>query len=116
VLLLDALHYWVPEKQEFILKKVRRALRPGGRLVLRDAARAESAAHRRVDFWERMATRLGQHQTVEGLHFLTLTELTNTLKRAGFAHWEIKPGTPQDSNILLTAWVEAPQFSPAQTR
>src|SRR5208282_4748046 len=45
VLLLDVLHYWTPEKQELILRKACRALRPGGRLILREAARADSGEH-----------------------------------------------------------------------
>jgi 1-acyl-sn-glycerol-3-phosphate acyltransferase len=107
VLLLDVLHYWTPEKQASILRKACRALRPGGRLILREAARTESAEHRRVEWWERWATRLGHNQTVEGLHFLTAAELTESLQQAGFAHWDIKSGTGRDSNILLTASVEA---------
>ncbi len=72
ILLLDVLHYWTPDKQQLILNKARQALRPGGRLILRDGARAENEAHRRVHFWERVATRIGHNQTKEGLHFLTL--------------------------------------------
>jgi uncharacterized protein len=103
VLLLDVLHYWTPEKQELILRKACRALRIGGRLILRDAARSESAEHRRVERWERFATRMGHHQTVEGLHFQTASEFMGALKRAGFAKWEIRHESGQDSNILLTA-------------
>jgi SAM-dependent methyltransferase len=103
VLLLDVLHYWTPEKQELILRKVCRALRLGGRLILRDSARAESARHRRVERWERFATRMGHNQTVEGLHFRTDAELMGSLKRAGFARWEIRHESGRDSNILLTA-------------
>ena len=69
VLLLDVLHYWAPEKQELILSKACRALHPGGRLVLRDAARAETEAHRHVERWENFATRTGHNQTKEALNF-----------------------------------------------
>ncbi len=116
VLLLDVLHYWVPEKQELILRKACRALRPGGRLVLRDAARAGTEAHRQVERWENFATRIGHNQTKEGLNFLTIDELTDILKRAGFGGIDIKPVMAQDSNILLTASVEVSQFAVAQTR
>ena len=105
VLLLDVLHYWQPEKQRQILEKARRALRPGGRLILRDGARADSEAHRRVDFWERIATRIGHNKTREGLHFLTLAELEAMLKRAGFAGWDIKREAGRDSNVMLVARV-----------
>jgi 1-acyl-sn-glycerol-3-phosphate acyltransferase len=103
ILLLDVLHYWTPEKQQLILNKSRQALRPGGRLILRDAARAESEAHRRVDFWERIATRIGHNKTVEGLHFQTRAGLETALRQAGFAKSEIKPGAGRDSNVLLVA-------------
>jgi 1-acyl-sn-glycerol-3-phosphate acyltransferase len=103
ILLLDVLHYWTPEKQQLILNKARQALRPGGRLILRDAARAENEAHRRVTFWEKIATRLGHNKTVEGLHFQTRAELEAALQRAGFAQFEIKPGAGRDSNVLLVA-------------
>ncbi|HEY2330177.1 MAG TPA: 1-acyl-sn-glycerol-3-phosphate acyltransferase [Verrucomicrobiae bacterium] len=105
VLLLDVLHYWQPEKQRFILEKARRALRPGGRLILRDGVRADSAGHRRVHRWEKFATRCGLNRTQEGLHFLTLAEMEAALKTAGFASWEIKRGAGRDSNVLLVATV-----------
>ncbi len=114
VLLLDVLHYWQPEKQQEILNRVRQTLRPGGRLILRDAARAESDGHRHIDFWERIATRVGHNKTVEGLHFLTLEELEGMLKAAGFVRWEIKREAGRGSNLLLLASVpELPQCSDA---
>jgi 1-acyl-sn-glycerol-3-phosphate acyltransferase len=103
ILLLDVLHYWTPEKQQLILKKARQALRPGGRLILRDAARAENEAHQRVDFWEKIATRIGHNKTVEGLHFQTRAELETALQQAGFPTCEIKLGAGRDSNVLLVA-------------
>jgi uncharacterized protein len=103
ILLLDVLHYWTPEKQQLILNKARQALRPDGRLILRDAARAENDAHRRVNFWEKIATRLGHNKTVEGLHFQTRAGLEAALRQAGFAQCEIKPGAGRDSNVLLVA-------------
>ena len=105
VLLLDVLHYWQPEKQQFILNRARKALRPGGRLVLRDGARAESDGHRRIHRWEKFATRFGMNRTVEGLHFLTLAELEAALKSTGFVNWEIKRAAGRDSNLLLIATV-----------
>ena len=105
ILLLDVLHYWTPEKQQMILNKARQALRPGGKLILRDAARAENEAHQRVDFWEKIATRIGHNNTVEGLHFQTRAELEAALRQAGFAQWELKHGAGRDSNVLLVATV-----------
>jgi 1-acyl-sn-glycerol-3-phosphate acyltransferase len=109
VLLLDVLHYWTPEKQQLILNKARQALRLGGRLILRDGAREESDAHRRVHRWETFATRIGHNKTEEGLHFQSITEMTAALQRAGFARWDIRREAGRDSNVLLIAWVEAQQ-------
>lgn len=105
ILLLDVLHYWTPEKQQLILGKARCALRPGGRLILRDGARADSAAHQRVHRWEQFATRLGLNRTKDGLHFLTQAELESAIQRAGFAGWEIKRAGGRDSNLMLVARV-----------
>jgi 1-acyl-sn-glycerol-3-phosphate acyltransferase len=105
VLLLDVLHYWQPEKQQLILNKARKALRPGGRLILREGARAESAGHRRIYRWEKFATRFGLNRTLEGLHFLSLAEMETALKSAGFADWKIKRDAGRDSNVLLIATV-----------
>ena len=103
ILLLDVLHYWTPEKQQVILDKARRALRPSGKLILRDGAKADDGAHRHVHRWEKFATRLGLNQTREGLHFQTLNELIDALKNAGFTRWEIVREAGRDSNVLLVA-------------
>jgi len=105
ILLLDVLHYWTAEKQQLILNKVRAALRPGGRLVLRDGARAEGAAHRRIHRWEEFATRVGMNRTQEGLHFQTRAELEAMLRCAGFANCEIKADAGNDSNVMMLAFV-----------
>jgi len=106
VLLVDVLHYWAPEKQQLILNKVRRVLRLGGRLILRDGAKRGDAGHRRVHFWERIATRIGHNKTREGLHFVTLAELEAMLRRAGFARWDLQHEGGNDSNVMLVATVE----------
>ncbi len=103
ILLLDVLHYWVPEKQQLILDRARRALNPGGKLILRDGARADDGGHRHVHRWEKFATFFGLNQTREGLRFLTQAELIDSLKRAGFARWEIIPHAGKGSNIMIVA-------------
>lgn len=103
VLLLDALHYWVPAKQEAVLRRAHDALRPGGRLVLRDAARSGMDAHRRIARAERIATALGIHRTVEGLHFLSLDEWTAMARRAGFRDVRVVADAGIGSNVMLTA-------------
>jgi predicted exporter/SAM-dependent methyltransferase len=103
VLLLDVLHYWQPDKQRQLLVKARQSLRPGGKLILRDAARADTKQHRWVEMWERFATRTGQNKTIEGLHFLTVAELTAALEAAGFTQITVTPTGERDSNVLVVA-------------
>jgi 1-acyl-sn-glycerol-3-phosphate acyltransferase len=105
VLLLDVLHYWTAEKQQEILSKARRSLRPGGRLVLRDGARTGGKCHQRVHRWERFATWAGMNRTKEGLHFQSQAELEVMLRNAGFARWEGKSGAGNDSNVMIVALV-----------
>ena len=107
ILLLDVLHYWTPAKQQLILDRARRALRPGGRLILRDAARAENAGHEHVTFWEKIAVWIGHNRTVEGLHFQTQAQLEAALRQAGFAV-EQPGGGGRGSNVLLVG-VPAPR-------
>ena len=107
ILLLDVLHYWTPDKQQSILNKARRALRPGGKLILRDGAKADDGAHRHVHRWEVFATKLGLNQTSEGLHFQSLAELQAALKQAGFNSVEIIREGGSGSNVLLVASVAA---------
>ena len=107
VLLLDVLHYWTPDKQLKILEKVRQALRPGGKLVLRDAAKGNGQAHRHTRLWEIYATKVGLNRTREGLNFLTFEELQATLKRAGFTRCEVVHEVTKNSNHLIVASVEA---------
>ncbi|MDR3458451.1 MAG: 1-acyl-sn-glycerol-3-phosphate acyltransferase [Verrucomicrobiae bacterium] len=105
VLLLDVLHYWVADKQQKILEKARHALRPGGKLILRDGAKAQDAAHKHIHRWEVFATKFGLNHTREGLHFQTLAELQAALKRAGFTHCELIREAGRGSNVLLVASV-----------
>ncbi|MFO1487274.1 MAG: 1-acyl-sn-glycerol-3-phosphate acyltransferase [Verrucomicrobiota bacterium] len=105
VLLLDVLHYCHPDKQQLILNKARRALRPGGRLILRDGASESSSAHRRIQFGEKIATWLGMNRNVEGLHFRSLPQIEAMLRSAGFANWEINREAGHGSNVMLVAKV-----------
>jgi 1-acyl-sn-glycerol-3-phosphate acyltransferase len=105
ILLLDVLHYWQPAKQQRILTKARQALRPGGRLVLRDGVRAGTEAHRKVHRWELFATWIGHNRTKEGLHFQTFAEIEVMLRTAGFSSWVVKAEAKQDSNVMLVAQI-----------
>ena len=103
VLLLDVLHYWQPARQAEVLGKARAALRPGGLLILREAARSDGEGHRWVDRWERFAVRIGHNKTEEGLHFRSREELEQELRTAGFSRVELRPAAGRGSNVLLVA-------------
>jgi len=105
ILLLDVLHYWTPDKQQIILDKARRALRPGGRLILRDAARAEDQAHRRVDFWEKIATRIGHQPDGRGPAFPDPRRTGSHAATRWFHGLQTQAGAGRDSNVLLVATV-----------
>ncbi len=106
VLLLDVLHYAPPARQRELLARVRRALSPGGRLVIRDMFREASAGHRRCAFWERFAMRLGLNKAPEGLHDVTLEEMHAMLREAGFVRVEEVAKAGRGSNRMLVAWRE----------
>ncbi len=104
VLLLDVLHYWSADKQDALLARIRAALRPGGRLIMRDAMRDESAAHSRVVFWERFATAISHNRAAEKMCFRSLPDIRAALERAGFRNVTgVQGRTGLGSNMLITA-------------
>jgi SAM-dependent methyltransferase len=102
-LLGDVLHYFPDAVKAELLQRIFAALRPGGRLVLRDAMAEETSAHRTVTRWEKIAVRLGQNRTHHGLHFTDEPTHRALLCAAGFADVEIRRETGRGSNRLLLA-------------
>jgi SAM-dependent methyltransferase len=103
VVILDVLHYVTHAEQEAVLARVRDALVPGGRLLLRvgDAASRRGFA---ISQWvDRAVTRLRGH-TVPPVYGRTLAEWTAQLRQLGLLV-EARPmsaGTPF-ANVLLVA-------------
>ena len=71
--------------------------------VKTDLAKARGQGHRHTRLWEIYATKGGLNQTRDGLHFRTLEELRDELKRAGFASCEVVHDATKNSNVLLVA-------------
>jgi SAM-dependent methyltransferase len=103
VVILDVLHYVDLDAQEGVLRRVRDALQPGGRLLLRvgDAASRRGFA---ISQWvDRTVTRIRGHK-VSPTWGRTLQEWTALLQRLGFRVQSIpmSKGTPF-ANVLLVA-------------
>jgi SAM-dependent methyltransferase len=107
VVILDVLHYVDLEAQEGVLRRVRQALQPGGRLLLRvgDAGSRRGFA---VSQWvDRTVTRIRGHR-VSPTWGRPLSDWIDLLQRLGFTvrSLPMSQGTPF-ANVLLVADVEA---------
>jgi 1-acyl-sn-glycerol-3-phosphate acyltransferase len=93
VLLTDVLHYWSPGRQDEILRRAWSCLRPGGRLVMRDACADRSATHQGVRWIERWARWVG-HNRGGAHHYRTLDEYVAALRALGCAEVQVlrEPG------------------------
>jgi 2-polyprenyl-3-methyl-5-hydroxy-6-metoxy-1,4-benzoquinol methylase len=99
----DLLHYFPRPLKLEILRKAWRAIRPGGRLVLRDACHAETKPHRAVVRGERWAVWAGLNKTDHGLHFESLAAHLDLLREAGFSPLQTNPQGGLGSNLLIVA-------------
>ena len=103
VVILDVLHYVTHEEQDAVLQRVRDALRPGGRLLLR-VGDADSRRGFAVSQWvDRIVTRLRGHR-VPPTFGRPLARWRDALTRLGFevAAQPMSEGTPF-ANVLLVA-------------
>ena len=105
ITLIDVLHYDEADRQEALLKRCRAALRPGGRLLLREGDGARSGGARWTQIVETWVTRLGWNRGPV-VRFRPISELRSTLVSLGFQVEEDElanrffPG-----NVLLVAQV-----------
>ncbi len=83
ITLVDMLHYWDADAQRAILSRCRAALRPGGRLLVRegDPARRGGARFTRAIEW--LVTRLGWNRGPQ-VRFRPVDELRADLEALGF--------------------------------
>jgi SAM-dependent methyltransferase len=109
IVIFDVLHYVDYDAQVRILERVRTALAPRGKLLLRVANATGSARFRFTEWTDRLATRL-RGQAFERLWSRPLDEWRSELARHGL-HATPRPmsaGTPFD-NVLLVASYHEPQ-------
>jgi hypothetical protein len=105
--ILDVLHYVDLAAQEGVLQRVRQALAPGGRLLLRVGDAANTRGFRISQWVDHTVTRIRGHR-VSPTWGRTLADWTALLQRLGFSVHSIpmSQGTPF-ANVLLVADLEA---------
>jgi len=102
VLLCDVLHYFPRALKARILQRAFEALRPGGRLIVREAC-SDSPTHRVVAWSERFAVWTGHNLTERGLHFEAAAGYRSLLEAAGFIEVRRIPEAGLGSNVMLVA-------------
>ncbi|MBK8253356.1 MAG: DUF2062 domain-containing protein [Polyangiaceae bacterium] len=101
VLLIDLLHYFKPEEQEQILRNAAGAVRPGGRILIREADTERGFRSFMTLAEERFFT-LVRFNRGERVHFLPAKTRTKILEEMGFT-CEVRPawGKTPFSNVLI---------------
>lgn len=102
ILLVDVLHYLPPADQDEVLARAARALRPGGRLLVRETDGAAAGPGRFLRFVERLVVRAGYNRG-EQLFFRPASELERALVALGLHIESGRPDAPVSANVLLVA-------------
>ncbi|MEZ4266523.1 MAG: DUF2062 domain-containing protein [Myxococcota bacterium] len=101
ITLVDVLHYYEPADQRALLARCAAALRPGGRLIIREGDRAREGGARWTRLVERVVTKLGWNRG-PAVHFRPAADLQADLEALGFTV-AITPlaGSLHPGNVLL---------------
>lgn len=84
ILLMDALHYLLPEQQDALLRTCYEALLPGGVLILRDGVKEDRKKHETTKLTEIFSTRILRfNKTSNNLHFISKTHITDFFELRG---------------------------------
>jgi 1-acyl-sn-glycerol-3-phosphate acyltransferase len=101
ILLMDVLHYLVPEKQQLLLNKISSLLSDGGVFILRDGITEMSKKITGTKLSEFFSTTLFKFNKTENeLHFISL-EMIKTFAKENQFDLEIIDDTKFTSNILI---------------
>ena len=102
IILADMLHYLPPEKQEEVIEKCIKNLRPGGTLVIRDGNKDLEGRHRFTRLTEFFSTKLfGFNKTTgNNLSFLSASMIREIAVRLGMSCDQID-NTRHTSNIIF---------------
>lgn len=112
VLLIDVLHYFTIEEQDAILDRAIACVRPGGRIIVREADTERGWRSRMTLLEERIFTALGYNRG-ERVKFRPAREIEEHMVRAGLT-CTVEPawGKTPFSNVLIIG-TSAPAASPA---
>ncbi len=103
VALVDVLHYYDADEQRAILRRAAAALRPGGRILVREADRGRRGGARFTRAVERAATRLGWNRG-PAVRFRPVEELRADLEALGLrVRADEVAGRLHPGNVLLIA-------------
>ncbi|MDB4970034.1 MAG: hypothetical protein JWN44_5723 [Myxococcales bacterium] len=103
ITLVDMLHYWDAGVQRALLSRCRAALRPGGRLLVREGDPAARGGARWTRFVEGVVTRLGWNRG-PAVRFRPVAELRADLEALGFAvRIDEVAARTHPGNVLLVA-------------
>lgn len=84
ILLMDALHYMIPEEQETLLKKCYDALLPGGVLLVRDGIMDDSTQYKNTQRTEQFSTKIFKfNKTKQELYFLDQAKTIQFFEQLG---------------------------------
>ena len=103
IALFDVLHYLHADAQMDLIKRIARAISPGGLLLVRDADAAAGFSYRVTHLTERIAA-LGRGHFHQRFHFRSRAEWNNLFTENGFAieTMPMSDGTPF-ANVLWVA-------------
>jgi uncharacterized protein (DUF2062 family)/2-polyprenyl-3-methyl-5-hydroxy-6-metoxy-1,4-benzoquinol methylase len=103
VLLIDVLHYLTPAEQDAALARIKRWLRPGGRILIREVGDRAWIRGAITRFAERLATLTGYNRASSSLAFRPLRELVTCLETLGFvcAVNDASADTPFDNALIV---------------
>jgi SAM-dependent methyltransferase len=103
ILLIDVLHYLRTDEQDALLGRVRAALAPGGRLVLREVDGRRAIASWFSRSLERTLSRFGYNRAARPLEFRSAAEIIAQLRTLGFdcVDHDAAAGTPFDNRLFV---------------
>jgi 1-acyl-sn-glycerol-3-phosphate acyltransferase len=101
IIISDVLHYLLPEEQNALLEKCVKALKPGGKLIVRDGVAELEERHEGTKLTEKFSTKyFGFNKTRNELHFITQASIEEFSHANGLS-FSILDLTKRTSNLIF---------------